>query len=144
MKMTKKDIKQYPKLAYYVRVNLLQVIYEPSIVSAMNKIGSLGKLRLRNALTWEQGPQIKITNLTRAFGEFTPFIKSSEIRINTQLVNDFENGKGTRVARAGNVYLVGVTLLHELVHWGDDQNGIDRPGEEGNEFETLVYGSVIN
>jgi len=35
---------------------------------------------------------------------------------------------------------LGVTLLYELVHW----DGIDRPGEEGEEFERLVYGSVIH
>ena len=42
------------------------------------------------------------------------------------------------------VYLVGVTILHELTHWGDDQDGVDRPGEEGEEFEIKVYGKVIN
>lgn len=60
------------------------------------------------------------------------------------MVDEFEAGKGKRVARAGDVYLVGVTLLHELVHWGDDQDGIDRPGAEGEEFERLIYGSVIH
>jgi hypothetical protein len=34
-------------------------------------------------------------------------------------------------------------LLHELVHWGDDQDGVDRPGEEGKEFERRAYGTAI-
>lgn len=88
-------------------------------------------------------PYIKIVNLTGALGEFTPGIKSNEIRLHTQVALDFEAGKGIRKARVGNVYLVGVTLLHELIHWCDDQDGIDRPGEEGEEFENLVYGRVV-
>lgn len=144
MKMTKVDIKKYPKLAYYVKMNLPMVIHEQSIVSAMKKIGNINTAGLQNALTWGQGPQIKVTRLVNAVGEFSPGINSSELRIDSNMVKDFEEGRGRRVARAGNVYLLGVTLLHELVHWGDDQNGIDRLGEEGSEFESLVYGSVIN
>jgi Metallopeptidase toxin 3 len=110
----------------------------------MNKIGQLNKAKLAAALKWGHGPSVKITTLVGAIGEFTPFIGSNEIRIETKIVKDFEKGKGVRVAKAGNVFLVGVTLLHELVHWGDDQDGIDRLGEEGAEFETLVYGKVID
>ena len=144
MKMTKADIKLHPKLTYYVKMNLPGVINEPSILHAMNSIGNINKAQLKSALSWGQGPQIKITNLIGAVGEFTPNTGSNELRIDTDLVKDFEEGRGVRVARAGNVYLLGVTLLHELVHWGDDQNGIDRPGEEGSEFEQLVYGRVIH
>lgn len=143
MRMSSSDITKYPKLAYYVKNNIPEVIKVGSIVSAMNKVGGINKSKFKMALTWGQGPMIRITRLRGALGEFTPFINSNEIRISPSLVTEFESGKGKRVARAGNVYLVGVTLLHELVHWADDQNGKDRPGEEGNEFERLVYGSVI-
>jgi zincin-like metallopeptidase toxin 3 of polymorphic toxin system len=144
MKLTPADQKAFPAFAYYVRENIPQVICVPAIVSAMNKIGQLNKAKLAAALKWGSGPSIKITTLVGAIGEFTPFIGSNEIRIETKIVKDFEKGKGVRVAKAGNVFLVGVTLLHELVHWGDDQDGIDRLGEEGAEFETLVYGKVID
>lgn len=143
MKMTAADITSYPKFYYYVKNDIPKLINVPSIVVAMNSIGQLNKMKLRLALSWNHGPQIKVTNLVGAFGEFSPGIRSNEIRIDTSLVIDFEAGKGKRVVRAGNAYLLGITLLHELVHWGDDQDGIDRPGEEGSEFERLLYGSVI-
>jgi hypothetical protein len=38
--------------------------------------------------------------------------------------------------------MVGVILLHELVHWADDQDGVDTVGEEGFSFEDAVYGGV--
>lgn len=144
MKLTLTDQKAFPAFAYYVRVNIPQVICVPAIVSAMDRIGQLNKAKLTQALKWGNGPSIKITKLVGAIGEFTPDIGSNEIRIETAIVKEFEGGKGRRVAKAGNVFLVGVTLLHELVHWGDDQDGVDRPGEEGEEFEKLVYGKVIN
>ena len=41
------------------------------------------------------------------------------------------------------VYLVGVTLLHELAHWADDQDGVDTSGEEGELYEKDVYGKLV-
>lgn len=65
-------------------------------------------------------------------GEFTPNSKSNELRISKSLVDEFEKSAGAaKITR-----LVGATILHELVHWGDDQDGKDIPGEEGNLFET--------
>ena len=142
MRMTATDIKAYPKLTYYVKTDVPKLLMVPAIVSALNSIGQINKTKLMLALSWGAGPQITVKNLSRAYGEFTPNVGSNEIRIDLSLVREFEMGKGRRVVRAGNIYLVGVTLLHELVHWGDDQDGIDRPGEEGEEFERRVYGSI--
>jgi hypothetical protein len=144
MQMSAEDQKKYPKLKQYVKDALPQVVCVPIIVSAMDKIGQINRARLTQVLAWGSGPMIRVTILNNAYGEFTPDVHSNEIRLDENLVKEFEAGRGLRNARAGRVYLVGVTLLHELVHWGDDQDGIDRPGEEGEEFERMVYGSVIN
>jgi len=143
MQMSSTDISSYPKLAHYVKNDIPKLITVPAIVVAMNSVAQINKARLNTVLSWGNGPQIKITALSGAYGEFSPGISSNEIRVDTGLVTDFEAGRGKRVVRAGNAYLIGITLLHELVHWGDDQDGIDRPGEEGAEFERLVYGAVI-
>ncbi len=41
------------------------------------------------------------------------------------------------------IYVVGATILHELIHWADYRNGIAYPGEEGLRFEKTVYGKII-
>jgi hypothetical protein len=144
MKMTNADVTRYRKFAYYVKNNIPEIIHVKSIVRAMQTIGQIDRASLQRAVKWGQGPDIKITSLAGAYGEFSPNIGSNEIRIDKGLVEDFEAGRGARRTSSGkNVYLVGVTLLHELVHWGDDKDGIDRPGEEGEEFERKVYGTVI-
>lgn len=144
MKMTNSDIVVYPKFAYYVKVNIPEIIHVKSIARAMQEIGQIDGATLKRAVKWGEGPDIKITPLDDAYGEFTPDIGSNEIRIDESIVDDFEAGRGVRRTSSGKpVYLVGVTLLHELVHWGDDKDGVDRPGEEGEEFERKVYGTVI-
>ena len=144
MKMSAADQAAYPLFSKYVREQLPTVVNVPPIVQAMRKLGQLTKPKLKSALTWGHGPTIKVTPLIAAYGEFTWGVKSNEIRIDKTVVDDFEKGTGKRVARAGNVQLAGVTLLHELCHWADDQDGIDDPPyEEGDELEKLLYGGPI-
>jgi hypothetical protein len=144
MKMSSADVAAYPKTAKYVRDGIQSLVRVPSIIGAMQTIGQLNRPRFEHALRWGNNPSIRVTTLSGAHGEFTPGVGSNEIRISTLLATSFESGHDLRPARAGNVHLLGVTLLHELVHWGDDQDGVDRPGEEGEEFEIAIYGSVIN
>jgi len=143
MKMSHADIASYPKFSKYVRFSLPQVIKVPAIVRAMQTIGQLNKATLTRALTWGSDPSIKVVALAGEYGEFTPDVHSNEIRINSTLVADFEAGRDLRAVRGGHAHLAGITVLHEMIHWGDDQDGIDRPGEEGEEFERLIYGAVI-
>lgn len=146
MLMSAEDRRRFPKLAYYVKNNLPGVIYVPVIASALNRIGQINHARLRLALRWGGLPSVLVTDLPPGtLGEFSPDSNSQELRISRAMVEEFEGGRGIRVTpRGGRVFLVGVTILHELVHWGDDQDGIDRPGEEGEEFERAVYGGVID
>ncbi len=153
MQMKNADLVRYSKFAYYVRVNLPQVADVPAIVQAFQKYGQINRTTLKRALKWGQGPEIKITQLkddegNDLYGEFTPDINSNEIRIDTDVVEEFEAGRGILKTKSGkDVYLAGVTLLHELIHWADDQDGIDWKGgvddEEGAQFERDVYGQVI-
>lgn len=144
MKMQSTDVTLFPKFANYIQIDLPKVASDPDIVKAMFLIGSLNSATLKRAVTWNDGPDIKIVNKLGAMGDFSPGIGSNEIRITKKLVQDFESGQdlfGTFLK--GKVHRAVVTLLHELIHWGDDKNGVDRAGEEGEEFERSVYGSVI-
>lgn len=145
MKMAHADIVRYKEFAKYVKDDLPKVAANKVIAKALLEIGQLDGATLKRALNWGDGPDIKIVPIAGAYGEFTPDVHSNEIRIDTKVVEDFEAGRGMRRTRTGAaVALAGVTLLHELTHWGDDKDGVDRPGEEGEEFEIRIYGMVIN
>jgi hypothetical protein len=143
--MQKDDITKYPKFARYVSIEVPKVAKIDVIINSIKKFsGTIDKKKITDALIWGQGPMIKITDLKDAFGEFTPNSSSNEIRVQTKMIKEFEAGKGLRRTVTGQlVYLAGVTLLHELTHWADDQDGVDTAGEEGEHFEKAIYGKVI-
>jgi hypothetical protein len=145
MQMSAADQKAYPKTAYYVRKNLPDVIHVPLIVSALKSIGEMDTKRIRIALQWGHGPTVKVSSsLGTAYGVHYP--GKHELHVNkSKVIDPFENGKGlAKLASGAKVYVLGVTILHELVHWGDWQNdGKKRPNEAGEEFENKVYKQLV-
>lgn len=117
------DAKKYEKLAQFMSRKLPLSYMVPSIAYALKKTGQFNRKRLKFALHWGQQPTVFVRDMPDAYGEFVP--GTNEIRLDKATVEEFEAGKGIRQARDGKVYLVGVTLLHELVHWCDDQDGVD-------------------
>lgn len=154
MQMSDDTGKKFPKLRYYVKVNMPQVAEVNTIVNAIQKLaGKTTKETIKNALKWGQGPIITVVKDLRCSGKKAYGCykwNSNELRIDEQLVKNFEAGKGLVTMKNGKkVYLVGVTLLHELTHWADAQDGVDDavPGdpsnEEGEAYEKAVYGDVL-
>ncbi|MFM8332494.1 MAG: hypothetical protein ACKN9T_12460 [Candidatus Methylumidiphilus sp.] len=145
MKMTNQDQVKYPKFTKYVRYALPQVVESNAIVAAFQKYGQIDRATLKRALKWGNEPHITIKTLVGAVGEFNASVDSNEVNIHDGIVQEFEDGHGLRKTKYNkNVYLVGVTLMHEMVHWADNLDGIDFPDEEGEQFEKDVYGQVIN
>lgn len=150
MIMSAADQVTFPKLARYVRRSLPEIANIQSMQRAFLRFAQMDRTTLRRALAWGNQPTLAIVAITSppgSFinGEFTPDIGSNEIRLNRILVDAFEAGAPpnlafTQNARGQRFPRVGATILHELVHWGDDQDGIDFPGEEGELFEQAVYG----
>ncbi len=140
MKMSKSDQKKYPNLTLYVKTVLPKVKGIPKIANALLINAEIRKKSLSAVLTWGLQPTLKVVAMPHnQCGEFSPNSKSYEIRISSFLVNKFEKSGGSRKA----TLLLGASILHELAHWGDDQDGKDIPGEEGNLFEIAAYGHVI-
>ena len=146
MQMSADDIKTYPKFKQYVSIAIPKVVEVKSIINAIHKFaGTIEDATIKEALLWGKGPMIKIVVMDD-YGQFSPDIGSNEIRIQEAIVKEFESGSKNSLKKTKSgqlVYLVGVTLLHELTHWADDQDGVDTPGEEGEHFENAIYGKVI-
>lgn len=155
MRLDEATIKAFPKMHYYVRVNMPEVANVNAIVTQIQSLaGKVSKQTIKDALKWGQGPSITVVPGlvcagTKAFGCYS--WGASTLRVDEDLVKDFEAGKGLVKNAAGKrVYLLGVTLLHELTHWADAQDVTDDPvpgdpsNEEGNAYERGVYGKVLN
>jgi hypothetical protein len=135
MKLLIADEKKYPKLYYYLKNDIPKLSSHVKISKALMKYGQIKKSNISTVLNYGSDPIVKVTSLVGACGEFTPNTKSNELRLHKSLVERFEKSSGDMVL----LRTVGATILHELVHWGDDQDGIDYPGEEGSLFEKHVY-----
>jgi hypothetical protein len=154
MKMSDADQIAYRAFRYYVKVNIPEVANIPAIVFAIKKLaGKTSTATIKNALKWGREPTIRIVTDLRgsdgkkAFGLYS--WGSNVIQVDRALVEEFCAGKGTVVTAHGRkVYLLGATLLHELTHWSDAQDGVDDEvagdptNEEGNQFERDVYGGI--
>src|SRR5206468_2716518 len=118
MQMSADDIKDFPKLHQYVSVQIPLVrLVGPIIAEIKKQAGEIDSQTIKDALIWGQGPMINVVVMD-PLGEFTPNTSSNELRIQKAMVKQFEAGKGLRRTAKGRlVYLVGVTLLHELTHW---------------------------
>ncbi len=144
------DQTRYPKFARYVRNTLPTIANIGSMRRAFLRYAQMDRAALRRALAWGNQPTLSIVAIASppgsfTNGRFTPNSGSNTIELNEILVAAFESGSPPHLAYTQNAAgdrmpRVGVTILHELVHWGDDQDGIDYPGEEGELFETAVYG----
>lgn len=149
MKLDADTIKNFPKFHYYVRVNMPEVAQVGAIISQIQKIaGKVPKATIKNALKWGELPNIKVVDGlmcagSKSYGCYS--FGSDTLRIDKKLVDDFEAGKGlVKTAHGKLVYLVGVTVLHELTHWADAQDGVNAVGEDGNAYEQGMYGKILD
>ena len=134
------DQTRFPKATRYLKTVLPSVADNAAIASAMLRTAQLNRAAFRAALTWGASPEIRVVPGLAACGSFTPTPGNNTIEIRESIFVDFEAGRGQLRTRAGRVAALGLNVLHEMVHWGDNLDGVDRPGEEGDEFEGLVYG----
>jgi len=153
MRLTDDDIQANPKFATYVRKKFPELIYVGPVVHNLKKHGSLTSAEITHALRWGTDPLIIITDLSNnqcgvqsAFGCFDP-TNPDQIEIDPQFVSDFENdaygaGLGKNAGGKG-VFIAGVTLLHELCHWGNFKHSVNEAVEEGMAFERDTYGKVV-
>ena len=144
------DQTTYPRFTRYVRRSLPSVANSASMRRAFLRFAQMNRVTLQRALGWGNHPTLSIVPIASPAGrfvngQFTPNTGSNTIRLNQILVAAYEAGAPpnlafTQNAAGSTMPRVGVTILHELVHWGDDRDGVDYPGEEGELFEAAVYG----
>lgn len=139
MNLSRADQAKYPRSTRYLKNDLSKVGHMPVIVRAMQTTGQLTQAQFQNALRWGTSPSIQIVAGLPSCASFTPTPGNNVIKIAERIFVDYEAGRGRLVAAAGNVPALGLNVLHEMVHWGDNRDGVDRAGEEGDEFEMLVY-----
>ena len=75
-------------------------------------------------------------------GEFNGVVDPDRVYLAKSICDRFKDNPSER-SDARMEILLESTLLHELVHWGDNKDGRDQTGEEGKAFEIAAYGRDI-
>jgi hypothetical protein len=151
MKLNKVDQKAYPRLAHYLRHKVPQLINVGPVVYNLHKHGLLTRSEAKKALSWGEAPIVKVVDLSVTTCGPVPAAygctrNASEIEVDIKVVQDFEKGaaNATNANKAGGkVYMLGVTLLHELCHWSHNVKGVPEKGHAGNDFEVGAYGKIV-
>lgn len=140
----------YPKFTEYLQNQLPTVSNIPLIVNTIHTITDLSTEQIKEDLKWGYGPTIKIIQLDN-FGVNTSettvgFFKAATpetIYIDIDYVQGVEGNSITQYQKDALLFYLGTTILHEYVHYGDNLDGTQYPGEEGQLFEILVYGENV-
>lgn len=160
MWMTKKDIADYPELFIY----LAKVQIFLTVAKLMKNLrhwgdydnpGNPKSIKLAPIFLYGTNPLVKVRRLSGficsieyAYG-CVDATRPWEIGLDRNMVESFNSDPYNYVnwdntAKGDFVPIVGVTILHELCHWGRLQSENPLIGiEEGDEFEKATYGTLI-
>ena len=136
---------RFPQSARYIRRVLPTVIDNIWIRRAMERFGELDIDAFREALRWDTDPLIVPVPGLAACARFSASTPD-QIELRETIFTDFEAGRGYLRSIHGLVPALGVNILHEMCHWGDMRDGVQRTNadgtlfEEGQAFEMAVYG----
>lgn len=136
----------YPKLTEYLKNQLPNIKDNTTIINAIKKYTNLTTAEIEQHLKWGNGPTIKIEQLGSAYGKFKKSVDLNSLYLDIDLVNQLENTTPNSNLANAFAFLIGVTVLHEYVHYGDYNYNGDTwqyPQEEGLLFENDVYGQSV-
>ena len=142
--ISKEQAKKYPRLNLYLQKGIQGILKNPTIMKALRIAGRFTDRQIKEMLTYGKGPTVNVTQVIgNNDGYFDPEENSKALNISDNIVNYLESAEGFDADVA--LFLVGVTILHELAHYGDylagSPEGTDR--EDGDVFEELAYGKRI-
>ena len=140
--MTKDDQRLYPQFTNLMNDLPNFVLSDPKILPAIEFYTHLSRQQILERISPNAGPNIVITGLgaVAQFSNYTPntiFIDQSEVEFYE--ANHIASG----YAKALSFFLA-VSILHEFVHYGDNLTPVEFPGEEGDQFETSVWGVQVD
>lgn len=125
MRLPKVHQDRFPTFSKYVKTKIPLFRTDREIVDTIHDLVELPKPAIKNAMMWGTQPVIKVARDLRCarhagFGCFRN-VAPDTIEIEERLVQLFEDQVyvTTRGTQQSKVVQVGITLLHELVHWAD-------------------------
>ena len=121
-----------------------------TIINKIVEYGDLDADQVKSHLQWGKGPTIEVVQLdsfcstcsTSTYGLYRGTIPNT-LHLDIDLVNDLENSNPESSLSSAFAFLIGVTILHEYVHYSEYTDGSWNNPESGVLFEQDVYGQTV-
>jgi Metallopeptidase toxin 3 len=150
MQYSKGNDKRYSCLQEYLQKDIFDLVKKPGVLAAILSIGEINGACLTEALKWGAGPTVWVDpDMTERFGFFWGEKYNTQLNIAGFLVDAYKEDRDWVQTTCGRVRLLGITILHELVHWADLRDGVARPDQKnpekevGNIFEIKAFGRIV-
>ncbi|WP_394906736.1 hypothetical protein [uncultured Mesonia sp.] len=152
---------EFPHFTNFLKNELVDIADDQTIVDALKQWGSVTEEQIIDALTWGNGPYIKLSYLSSIhtiMGRFNGlptshpegFAGPDTIELNYWTIEDIEDKLENGGPFDAKVYkfFIAIVILHEYTHYGDfhyNGNMYHETGTEtGWEFEKEIIGTQID
>lgn len=144
-KMKAEDQQKYPRFTQMVKELSSFVKNDAKVLAALKKWSGFTEAQILEKVKFGQGPEIVIKELNDSdlYGYFDRFGNTNAVTINSSWVRGLEQANliGTQ---QGTGFVLAVTILHEFVHLGRNENSLDADSwEYGYGFEQSSFGTFI-
>ncbi len=152
MRMNADQVSKYTKFAQHVRTAIPMVFGQKKIVDGIKNHSGADDATVKMGLMWGSGPTVNVAMLVPQERDGKTYYPTGGYKLGTNIIDvsigdvgRFQIDKDLHTTSRGQVHLITIILLHELTHWAREKSGTsDSPDvEDGYEFETEVYGKVI-
>lgn len=154
----------FPKLAKFIEREVPPYRFNPPVFNAFKKFGQFTGADAAKALTFGASDPIIDARMIDEFGVYlwsprnpdNPPKKNRKIWLARALCRDFERIEGDYKIVTNIDFIVKVTILHEMVHWGDLRDGTGQPDvshkfpsgskgliDVGFQFELEAFGEPV-
>ena len=141
MQVSQRMWEHFPELCKWIEHEIPKVRNKEKVWAAFMKYSELSAKHALRAVEFSPHPLLDFKVMTNANGKYNGKKEPNVIYIDRGICRRFEN-KDSKEPKMH--LLLESTILHELVHWGDAQDGRDQDGEEGKKFEQAAYGKDID
>jgi hypothetical protein len=130
---------QYPIFSNYITTELMKQRHDALIIEGMQLYGQLSKDAFVRALTPGELPKIAVADLDTAAGIFYTGMPDW-IGVHVRWVERFEKGEMYRLPckSGGSILVMGLVILHELIHWGDFAANATLDDGAGRSFKSMA------
>ena len=129
--ISKENAKRYPKLNAYLYNEIGQITNNQHIMKHLIKYSEQSEDQIKRDFEYGKGPYINVFKFKdNACGYFDASESKSTLNLDSDYVSRLETSSNLNSEIA--LFIIGVTILHEYVHYGDAKDGVHQEIEEGD------------